>query len=449
MPVATVLVGLGAGAGGIMLTLLLHAVQHVAFGYTENTFLVGVERASNERRVLALLLGGSIVALGWWWHRRRYDAEDVSVTRVLREPATSLSIRAAVADAVLQVVAVGAGASLGREGAPRQTGAALADWITTQLGIRPPGRRTLLACGAGAGLAAVYNVPLAGALFALEVLLSSWALADVLPALGSAVIATIVAWPVLSNHPTYEVPSLHFSWQVLAYSPLCALMAGVAGLAFIRLMDAARHNAPSGLPAIPAIMAGFTVLGAGAIIWPELLGNGKGPAELALTGSLGIGLSAVLLVLKPAATALCLRAGAIGGLLTPALATGACMGAFGGELWGRLWPGASAGACALVGAAALLAVTQRAPVTAVVLPLELIRGGMALLVPVALAVLVASWTARLLESSTPAHPGRRRTTVPSWLDGRREDHQWRRDQRAGARRLAHTAVEAARQVPDG
>ncbi len=136
----------------------------------------------------------------------------------------------------------------------------------------------------------------------------------------------------------------------------------------------------------------FAAVGALAIPFPQLLGNGKGPAQLAFDGALGLPLFAALVLLKPLATALCLRSGATGGLLTPALATGALLGAATGGLWAHIWPGTPLGAYALIGAAAVLASTQRAPLTAIVLVLEFTHTGLALLVPILIAVAAATLT---------------------------------------------------------
>src|ERR1700748_3606143 len=124
MVIATVLTGAAAGVSGMGITLVLHLVQHVSFGYTEKTFLIGVERASDARRVLAVGIGGVIVGLGWW-AQRRWITSPVSVTRTLADPNVALPVAATTVDSLLQVVAVGVGGSLGREGAPRQVGAAL------------------------------------------------------------------------------------------------------------------------------------------------------------------------------------------------------------------------------------------------------------------------------------------------------------------------------------
>jgi H+/Cl- antiporter ClcA len=210
------LTGVATGIGGVALTLLLHLVQHVAFGYTETNFLTGVERASGLRRLLAMTIGGIVVGTGWW-ALRRWTAQPHSIGEALASHGR-LPVPAVTAEATMQIVAVGFGASLGREGAPRQLGAALAAWLADRAGLSVAQRRTMIACGAGAGLACVYNVPLGGALFTLEILLASAALADVIPALLSSVVATAVAWPALSNRPTYLLTHVTFRPNELLFA---------------------------------------------------------------------------------------------------------------------------------------------------------------------------------------------------------------------------------------
>jgi len=138
------------------------------------------------------------------------------------------------------------------------------------------------------------------------------------------------------------------------------------------------------------------VVGAVAIAYPQLLGNGKGPAQLAFDGTLSLLVLGILVALKPLATAVCLAGGASGGLLTPALATGAMFGALAGGAWSLLWPGAAIAAYAIVAAAAVLATTQKAPLCAIVLVLEFTHTGLELAVPTLLAVVGALLTASLL-----------------------------------------------------
>jgi H+/Cl- antiporter ClcA len=387
--------GVAAGIGGVLLTWLLHAVQHTAFGYTELTFLYGVEQASPARRVVVMTIGGLVVGLGWWalhrWTRSRVPAE-----REMLDPDRPMPMGTTVTDAGLQIVAVGFGASLGREGAPRQVGAALAGWIGHRMRLTPAHRRTVIACGAGAGLAAVYNVPLGGAVFALEILLGSLALTDLLAVLVATAVATAVAWPFIGDLSTYQVPPQVVHPALLAGAVVIGLLAGPVGRLFLQVTSWARTLSPTGwrLPVTTTLV--FAAVGAVAIPFPELLGNGKGPAQLALTGTLSLLALIGLTALKPLTTAACLASGARGGLLTPSVATGATLGAAFGTAWSLLWPGSSLAGFAIVGAAALLAVTQRAPLCAIVLALEFTHSGVDIAVPVVVAVVLAVGTDRLL-----------------------------------------------------
>ncbi|HEU5268550.1 MAG TPA: chloride channel protein [Jatrophihabitans sp.] len=406
---AVLLTGVAAGVAGIVLTLLLHAVQHVAFGYTENTFLIGVEQASPLRRVIAVGAGGVVAGLGWWLHRRRLSAmsrasdgsadggRSISVTHALAEPVPRMPVVDTSIDALLQLIAIGAGASLGREGAPRQVGAALAGGIAARFGLTAERRRVLLAAGAGAGLAAVYNVPFGGAAFTLEVLLGTLTPATTVVALVTSWLAALVAWPVLGNHATYQLG--HAAPAALAATvaaPLLGAALGPLAFGFRAAMTYARAHAPTGWRAALAIPITFTALGALAIAYPQLLGNGKSLAELDFTAALGLGTAVVLAGLKPLATAACLRSGAIGGLLTPSLATGATLGLLAGHAWAGVWPGSSPTSLAVIAAAGFLAVAQRAPVTAVILTAEFTHAQLVLLPAIGLTVVAATMTAKRL-----------------------------------------------------
>lgn len=163
--------------------------EHLAFGYTELSFLQGVEQASPLRRVIVLasagLLGGTI-----WWALRRWMRPSQGVSEAVWSPHGRMRIVPTLLDGLVQIVVVSMGASLGREGAPRQVGAAIASTLSDLTGMSSQQRRLLIACGAGAGLAAVYNVPFGGAVFTLEVLLGSLSLPLVIPAATTCVVAT-------------------------------------------------------------------------------------------------------------------------------------------------------------------------------------------------------------------------------------------------------------------
>ncbi|GLZ54080.1 chloride channel protein [Actinomycetospora sp. NBRC 106378] len=398
--VVVLLTGVGAGFAGGALTLLLYLVQHTAFGYTEESFLQGVEQAPWWRRLGVLALAGLVAGLGWWLLRgpvsRRLGRSSGVSESVWSERGRMGFIRTAL-DAVLQIVIVGMGASLGREGAPREVAAALGSGLSELAGLSSAQQRTIIACGAGAGLAAVYNVPFGGALFTLEVLLGSLALPMVLPAIVTSVLAAVCAWIVIGDRPVYLFASLPTSGSVIVFAVLVAPVAAVAAVGFVHLVGWARRGRPTAWRLPLATTAVFTAIGALAIPFPELLGNGKGPVQLVLDGGGSLGLLVVLALLKPLITAASLRSGATGGLFTPTLATGALLGAVLGHLWVLVWAGSPLGAYALVGGAAFLAASLQAPLSTVVLLLELTHVGQGMLVPLALAATLGTLVARLLE----------------------------------------------------
>lgn len=395
-----VLNGIGAGLGADALMFLLRAVQHAAFDYHTGNFLAGVQRTDGVHRVVVLTGAGVFAGTAWWVLRRYSRHEGHSLSESVWQRAGRMPFGATLVNAALQMTVVGLGVSLGREGAPKEAGAAWASRLASWRDLDDTQRRVLVACGAGAGMAAVYNVPLGGALFALEVLLGSLSLPLVLPALTTSFIATAVAWIYLPTGPSYAVP--HYAvappevvWALLA-GPLCGLLA----VGYIRLIRWAKRAKPTGWALIPWETAVFAALGALAIVYPQLLGNGRDAAELAFTGSLSVGLLAVLVLLKPLATAGCLRAGAVGGLFTPTLTTGALAGGLLGHAWSVLWPGAPAvpiGVYAVIGAAAVLSASMQAPLAAVTLVLELTDHTEAILVPLLIAVVSALLVARALD----------------------------------------------------
>ena len=394
---AIVVVGVLTGIGGAALTLLLHAAQHLVFGDVGGSFAQDVRAASPLRRVVGMTLAGAVIGLAWWQLRRRMTL--VGVRTALGEPPTRLPFRSTALDAVTQIVAVGAGASLGREGAPRQLAAAFGEIVSSRLGFEPQHRRVLLGAAAGAGLAAVYNAPVAGILFAVEIVLVTVDYVAIASAGLMSCIAVVVAWPVVGRSAIYQLgahttASDVWIWAVAA-GPVCA----VVGREFNRLMDLARRGSPQRpTAALPVhVVAAMAIVGAVAMALPGVTGNGKSVLE-ALVGRSGLsaGVLVALLIAKPLVTALCLRGGLVGGLITPSMATGGSLGALVAVGLGHTHGGdVTMVVCAMVGAAAMLASTQQAPIMAGVFMLEVSQAPPSLWLPVAIAVLGAWATAKL------------------------------------------------------
>lgn len=393
------MVGIGAGLGGAALMEILRGVQHVAWSYHSGSlegesFLEAVQHSSAARRVLVLAIGGLVAGGGTMLLAGRAAGGEVSEAIWLQ--GARLPLVGSVLRAVHSIVVVGLGASLGREAAPQRTGAAIASTLSDWAKLPDWQRRLLVACGAGAGMAAVYNVPLGGALFALEVLLGTVSLPLVLPALATTMIATAVAWIALPTHPTYHIPTYDIHASELVWAALIGPLAGLAAVGYVRLIGLAHGARLKGWWRLAVPLAVFSALGAVAISYPQILGNGKNVVQLALVARLGAGLLAVLLILKPIATAACLGSGAPGGLFTPTLTLGVLFGGLLGDAWLQLWPGAPLGGFAIIGGASVLGAAMQGPLAAVVLLLELTHHADSLMVPVLVAVVEATVTARLL-----------------------------------------------------
>ncbi|HZZ10639.1 MAG TPA: chloride channel protein [Paraburkholderia sp.] len=389
--IVALLTGIGAGLGGMMLALLLHGIQHVAYGYSvdhaisSESFLQGVTDAAPERRVAVLAVCGCIAGLGWW-ALYRFGRPLVSIRQALKSEDPHMPPGSTTIHALLQIVTVALGSPLGREVAPREIGAAFAGWLSRRAGLSVAQSRVMVACGAGAGLAAVYNVPLGGAVFVLEVLLGTFGWSAVVPAVVTSTMAALVAQAGLGNEHQYAVPAMTLGPSLFVGSILCGPIFGAAAWGFVELTKRARSQAPKNWRLPLLSLLNFAMIGVLAMHFPQLLGNGKGAAGLAFDGGLTMKLAAALLVLKVVITASSLRAGAEGGLLTPGLANGALLAIVLGGLWNMIWPGASSGALALVGATAFLAASMQMPITAVVLVFEFTRVSHDFLVPVLFAV---------------------------------------------------------------
>jgi H+/Cl- antiporter ClcA len=244
----------------------------------------------------------------------------------------------------------------------------------------------LIACGAGAGLAAVYNVPLGGAVFILEVLLGTFAPRALVPAVTTSVVAAMVAWIGLGNVPQYLVPPLEISPSLIAWSVVAGPVFGVAAYGFRALTRVAAAHAPRAWHRVPWCLGVFFGIGLLATLFPQLPGNGKGPSQLGFDGELGVRLAASLLALKVLAITASIRAGAAGGVLTPSLTVGALLAVVLGHLWNLVFPSIPTAAFAIVGAAAFLASSMNIPLTAIALTIEFTRVGHDLWVPIFLAV---------------------------------------------------------------
>jgi H+/Cl- antiporter ClcA len=393
-----VLTGIGTGMGGAGLMWVLHTVQHIFWQYKTGDFLTAVEHSSDRHRVLVLAIGGAVAGIGLLIRKYVIGGHGGGVAESIWFEEGRFPFIRTTFSAVLSVVIVGLGASLGREGAPKEVGAAIASKLADWFRLSHPQRRLLAACGAGAGMGAVYNVPLGGALFAMEVLLGTLAFPMVLPAVITSLIATAISWIYLPTQATYVVSSFHIHASEIFWALIFGPIAGVASVIYVRAIVWADRAKPEGWRMLVGPVVVFTVLGVVAIHYPQLLGNGKDTAQLAFKNILDWKLLFALMVLKLAATAGCLRSGAPGGLFTPTVTFGALLGGLCGHFWSHFPWAVHSGSYAIIGAGAVLAATTQGPVSAIVLVIELTYHINGVMVPLMLAVAGATITASRLET---------------------------------------------------
>ncbi|WP_276779641.1 chloride channel protein [Actinomyces gerencseriae] len=378
--VAVVLAGAAAGLIGIAMARLLEGFEWLFYGVREGALPERVEAAPVWRRVLAPAVGGALAGALWWWERATGGV--VGVETAVRDGSGTTVRRMGLvrpfADGVLQVLTVGAGNSVGREGAPRLMAGAAAARLARRLGLEPPATTLLVAAAAGAGLAAMYDVPLGGTAFAVEITMAAGTRRRGMRlALPVSLIATAVSWLHSHGRPTFDIavggPTTATILTALAAAP--ALM--VLGAGARRLWDWFKAHRVPNTWALPAGIGAAGLLTGAASLWlPVLPGNGRDALEAALlspaTPTALVALSGVVL-LKPLLTGATLGAGATGGLLAPSFALGGSAGAAIAGLARLAGWEASAPVLALVGAGAVLAITQRAPVFGTLFVWELAR----------------------------------------------------------------------------
>jgi len=283
--------------------------------------------------------------------------------------------RVASVKAVASALTIGSGGSAGREGPIVQIGSALGSTLARAFRMSDRRRSTFVAAGAAAGIAAIFNAPLAGVFFALEVILRSFTARGFSTVVISAVAANAV-WRVLVGDEsvlTAEVHQLIHPSELVLYAVL-GIVAAVVAVGFVRLLYFVedRFDALPVLadlrPAIGALTVG--ILGAVSI---DLLGSGLGGIDKALAGEFAFRFLLFLVVGKMLATALTLGSGGSGGIFSPSLFIGALLGSAYGEIVNQLFPDstAPAGAYAVVGMAAVFAAAAQAPMSSIFIVFEM------------------------------------------------------------------------------
>ena len=397
-------IGLLGGLGAIAFDIAIHLFQDGFWGVVEPR-LADLRAISAWKIALVPALGGLLVGLITTFLVS--EAKGHGVPEVIRAVALDggrIRGRVALAKTIASAITIGSGGSAGREGPIIQIGAAIGSRIGQAMGMSKRRLRTLVGCGAAAGIAATFNAPIAGALFSFEVILGEFGAAQFSPIVISSVVATVVARAWRGNLPAFAPPACTFAsaWELIPFA-LLGLLCGLVSFAYIRINDSAgrffetRLRLPAWLrPALGGLLVGLF-----ALALPQVMGDGHGLSNDAFAGRLPALLLLALVFAKMLATGLTLGSGGSGGVFSPALAVGACLGAW---LGGLVEPvlGARFGglaAYALVGMGGLVAGSMLAPITAILMVFE-ITANYAIILPVMTAsilstVLVARLTGNL------------------------------------------------------
>ncbi|GEP74434.1 chloride channel protein [Weissella thailandensis] len=393
--ISTIVLGLVVGLSSLFLGQLLDVVERLFLHFEENAAVPVPTETTAVNRLVSVTLGGLIVAI-IWYTLKRYAQSTVSIKQALQ--GEKMPFAATAVHVMTQIFYVGTGGSIGRELAPREAGAMLAQqWqmIMKRVGLAKlstDDQRLLIAAAAGAGFAGIYIAPITGMLFAVEILLKKVDMKSVAVSLSMSVIAMLIGSISKGFVPYYLIAKKDFTLNMLPFVLVVGLLMGVLGAYFRRGFQwAGKHSALSSqilwqLP-LAALITGLV-----AMFMPEIMGNGRGLAEFAFVNT-DYHLALFLLVgvlLKAVVTIMTIKGGTSGGTLTPSIAIGSSLGVLIGFVYVLFVPGASLVQAGVIGAAGFLAASQQAPLMALFMLFEVCHLDYSALLPMGLTVALAS-----------------------------------------------------------
>ena len=401
-----VLAGLVGVIGGLVNLFFYYAVHLIQPG--DPVEVAG--RLNDWERVLVLTLGGLAAGLVLHWGLRFVGPQgSTNLLEVVVAGDGRLPFRTELVKTVSAIISIATGASIGREGGITQLAATVSSKLG-QLAKWPPYRlRLLVGCGAASGIAAAYNAPIAGAVFASLIVLGNFSMNLFAPLVFSSVIAAMVSRNFFGIEPWYQIPP--FPAATLPQLPwfvLLGVLCGVVGAVFLKLLRLGEEQFRKlNWPVYLRLTLAGLIVGVIAVGFPGVCGNGYSVTndilhEKFLTEANPLLWLAGLLVAKWVATAATVGAGTVGGVFTPTLFIGASAGALFGTALHQLGgsaAGVPAGAFALVGMGAVLAATTRSPLLAMIMIFELSLD-YSLVPPLMLACVVSILVARQLHGES-------------------------------------------------
>jgi len=396
---AAVIVGALAAALAVAVRVVLS--EGIVLLYGAPDVVAALESLPPALRLVPPTVGGLVAGLIVMLLARRGSQGVADLMEAVALGRGRPRLAQAVAPALGSVAAALGGGSIGREGPLIQLGAGVGDAVAQRAAATLSERRALIAAGTAAGFAAAYNTPLAAVLFVLEIVLGVVTLEVLIPVALATTIGTLLTRAIVGGGPIYGVRAFELasSWELVAFFVL-GLAAALAGVGFMRLI-ALGEGVFRRLARLPRPMRGALgglVVGLVACALPAVAGNGYEPVRDILDGAVPLGLLLLLPIAKALATTSSVTSGSPGGVFTPTMLIGACLGAAVGEGIAALGLPIGIGAVggyALVGMAATIAATTHAPLMAAVMAFEL-SGDYAIVLPLLLATAVATLVARRL-----------------------------------------------------
>jgi CIC family chloride channel protein len=369
------LIGLGGGFAALGFRHLIRLVQRIAYG-TWSFDLDAVHAIPWYILIFIPAIGGLLV--GPLVFRLAREARGHGVPEVMEAVALRggvIRTRLVLIKALASAISIGTGGSIGREGPIVQIGSAFGSTVGQIFRVSADRLRTLVGCGAAAGIAGTFNAPIAGALFALEVILGEFGVSQFSPIVISSVVSTIVTRSLIGDMPAFIVPSYELvsAYEMLPYAIL-GLAAGVVGVAFsVTLYKAEDTFDALPIPDLSKPVLGGLIIGSISLVFPHILGVGYEAIDMALASKMAWYLMLGLIVIKLTATSITIGSGGSGGIFAPSLFLGAMTGGLLGNWVHQYFPSQTAGpgAYAMVGMGALVAATTHAPLTAMIIIFEM------------------------------------------------------------------------------
>lgn len=376
MIIISFIIGIVVGFAAVGTRWLINWISTISFSGT-GTLLENIISTPWFYLILIPVVGGLVVGPITYFfapEAKGHGVPEVMSSILLK--GGRIRSRVAIVKSVTSAITIGTGGSVGREGPIIQIGAGLGSTIGQLFKFPTRQLKTLVGCGAAAGIAAAFNAPIAGALFALEIILMDFAVVHLSPIIVASVMATVVARMFEGNFVEFAVPSYQLaSPYELSLYLLLGVASALVSYLFIKFLYFSENLFDNKIkfPEYLKPMLGGLAIGLLAIVFPQVMGMGYQVIDFALHGKLIWHLAIILVLIKIIATSLTLGSGGSGGVFAPALFIGAMLGCFFGVVANYFFPNITAdpGAYALVAMGGVIAGTMRAPITAIIMVFEL------------------------------------------------------------------------------